>query len=71
MPVHQEKRGDKYRIVDPDGSITENSSGTPVDGGGHSSKDDAVAQVEAINLNRRSSSVEDRVVNMIALRLSK
>lgn len=59
MPVHQEKIGDKYRVVDPDGSIALNQAGTAVDGGGHGKKEDAVAQVQAININMRKSSIID------------
>lgn len=70
MPVHTDKKGDKWRILDPDGSITKNNAGTAVDGGGHESKGDALSQVQAINLNmRRESSIEDRVINCLALRI--
>jgi len=72
MPVHQEKIGEKYRVVDPDGSIAKNKAGTAVDGGGHDSKKDAISQVEAINLNmRRGSSIDERLVERITLRISK
>jgi hypothetical protein len=52
MPVSVKKMGDKYRVVGPDGK-PETRNGKPVDGGGHSSKKDAVSQVQAINLSQR------------------
>ena len=51
MPVKTEKRDGKYRVVDPDGSITKNNSGTAVDGGGHDTKEEALSQVRAINIS--------------------
>ena len=72
MPVDTENKGGKWRIVDSDGTITKNKSGTPVDGKGHDTKNDAVSQVRAINLNmRRNSSIEDRFINCLALKLFK
>ena len=53
MPVHVEKRGNKYRIVEPGGKIAKTSKGSARDGGGHTSKAKASAQVRAINQNRR------------------
>ena len=44
MPVHVAKRGNKYCVVDPEGKLT---------GKCYSSKEDAVAQVQAINLSMR------------------
>jgi len=58
MPVHVERRGGKYRIVEPNGRIararTESGlPGKPVDGGGHRSRARAEAQAEHINRARR------------------
>lgn len=39
----------KWRLIEPDGKIAKNKSGTPLDGGGHTSKDKALSQVRAIN----------------------
>jgi len=52
MPVHVEKRGKKYRVIERSGRIAKTSKGTPRDGGGHASKAKASAQVRAINSNR-------------------
>lgn len=54
MPVHVEKRGNRYRVVEPSGRIAKTGKGNPRDGGGHSSKVKANAQVRAINSKRRS-----------------
>ena len=70
MPVHTEKKGDKWRILDPDDSVIKNNSGTAVDGGGHDAKSRAISQAQAINMNmRRESSIEDRIVNCLAIRI--
>jgi hypothetical protein len=50
MPVHVEKRGDKYRIVDPDGKIVKRN-GSAVDGGGKKSKEEVKKQAAAINIS--------------------
>ena len=52
MPVHVEKRGKRYRVVEPGGKIAKTSKGNPRDGGGHASKAKANAQARAINSNR-------------------
>lgn len=49
MPAKVAKKGDKFRVVDPDGKIAKNSAGTAADGGGHSRKEDAERQARAIN----------------------
>lgn len=49
MPVRVEKRGGKFRVVEPSGKIATTSSGKARDGGGHTSKAKAVAQVRAMN----------------------
>jgi len=53
MPVSVKKQGDKYRVVEEDGSIAKNAAGTSVDGGGHDTRRAAIAQVTAINLSER------------------
>lgn len=50
MPVHVEKRGSKYRVVEPSGRIARTPSGKPRDGGGHPSKAKATRQVQAMNM---------------------
>jgi len=52
MPVKVKKIGGKFRIVEAktDG-ISTNKGGTAVDGGGHSSRERAMAQAAAINAN--------------------
>ena len=54
MPVSVEKRGEKYRIVEPSGKVAKNRAGTPVDGGGHETRLTAVAQARAINKHTSS-----------------
>lgn len=49
MPVRPEKRGNRWRIVEPDGSLATTDNGKPRDGGGHKSKGKALAQARAIN----------------------
>ena len=50
MPAKVAKRGDKFRVVEPDGKLVRNRAGTPVDGGGHSSEAAAKRQASAINV---------------------
>lgn len=49
MPASIKKRGKKFRVVEPSGKLVRNRAGTPVDGGGHSSKKRALSQASAIN----------------------
>ncbi len=50
MPVKSAQRGNKVRIVEADsGRIARNKAGTPMDGGGHSTKSEAARQVRAVN----------------------
>ncbi len=49
MPAKVEKRGDKFRVVEPSGRLVRSNKGTPVDGGGHGSKAKAERQARAIN----------------------
>lgn len=51
MPAKVVKRGDKFRVVEPSGKLVKNNKGTPVDGGGHPSKEKAKRQSDAINAN--------------------
>lgn len=48
MPAKVEKRGDKYRVVEPSGKLVKRN-GKPVDGGGHATRAKAQAQARAIN----------------------
>ena len=49
-----EKRGPRYRVVESIGhKIAKNKSGSSVDGGGHLTKDAAIKQSQAININLR------------------
>ena len=48
MPVHVEKRGGKFRLIEPSGRIAK--TGTKAkDGGGHASKAKAGRQASAVN----------------------
>lgn len=60
MPFTVKKRGGKYRVVlDQAGfPLATNKAGTAVDGGGHSSKEDAVAQVAALESSERKRKKE-------------
>jgi hypothetical protein len=50
MPVCIEKRGNKWRVVNcGDRSIEMNKGGTPLDGGGHTTKAEAQRQARAVN----------------------
>ncbi len=52
MPVKVKRVGGKFRIVETKtDSISTNKGGTAVDGGGHSSRERAMAQAAAINAN--------------------
>lgn len=55
MPASVKKIGQMYRVVGPDGKPEVNNSGTPVDGGGHKSKDAAIEQMQAINISKQKS----------------
>lgn len=55
MPTHVERRDGKFRVVDPDGQVTKNDSGTSVDGGGHATRQEAEAQSRAINMHEGKS----------------
>lgn len=52
MPAKVAKRGKRYRVVEPNGQIVRNKSGSPVDGGGHTSRNAAQRQANAINANQ-------------------
>lgn len=49
MPAKARKIGNKYRVVHGNNKLVRNKSGGPVDGGGHKTRDKAVAQAAAIN----------------------
>lgn len=51
MPYHVAKRDGKYRVVKQDGSIAKNSAGTALDGGGHSTRQQAEKQISAIGMS--------------------
>ena len=54
MPVKTIKIGPKFRVVESStGRIAKNKKGTAIDGGGHSTKDRAVKQVQAVNISER------------------
>lgn len=48
MPISVKKIKDKFRLVEPDGSIAKNKKGTAIDGGGHSSRSDASKQAKPL-----------------------
>lgn len=53
MPVKVEKQGAKYRVVEASsGAVALNQAGTPVDGGGFDSQEEAEAQSRAINARK-------------------
>jgi hypothetical protein len=54
MPISVKKVKDKFRLVEPDGSIAKNKKGTAIDGGGHSSRSDASKQARAIAMRKAS-----------------
>lgn len=49
MPVHVERRGGKFRLIEPNGDIAATPLGHYRDGGGHVSRDKADRQARAIN----------------------
>lgn len=55
MPACVKKIDKKWRVVEcSNNAIVKNKKGTAVDGGGHSSKSDAVRQAQAINARTES-----------------
>jgi hypothetical protein len=52
MPATVKKRGSKWRVVEAESGNLVRQDGSPVDGGGHSSKKKAQQQAQAINANR-------------------
>lgn len=57
MPLSIKKVNDKWRLIGPDGKIEKNKEGNPVDGGGHSSKEGAIKQMQAININKAEGEI--------------
>jgi len=55
MPAKVRKRDDEFRVVEPSGRLVRKESGTPVDGGGHKSRDKAQAQARAINARAKGN----------------
>jgi len=60
MPASVSLRNGKWRVVEPSGSLV-TRNGTAVDGGGHTSKEKAVAQAQAINLKVQKTSHSRRI----------
>lgn len=48
MPAKVVKRNDKWRVVEPNGRLVR-KNGTPVDSGGHRTRQAAMRQARAIN----------------------
>ena len=51
MPVRVVKMGPRYRVVESTGKIAKNKKGNTIDGGGHSTKEKAIKQSQAINIS--------------------
>lgn len=51
MPYKVLKRNGKYRLIDQDGKIAKNKSGTAIDGGGKKTKASVEKQARAIMAN--------------------
>jgi len=49
MPVSIQKKGGKYRLVEPGGKLAKTDNGEARDGGGHESRVKARMQARAIN----------------------
>ena len=49
VPASVQRRDGKYRVVEPDGTLVTDEDGNAVDGGGHDSREAAMAQARAIN----------------------
>lgn len=61
MPARVRKIGDKWRVIEPSGSVVTNKAGTAVDGGGHTSKHRAQMQAAAINMSQHDIRKKKRV----------
>jgi hypothetical protein len=59
MPVKCVQQGSKWRVVDPQGHIEKNRSGTAVDGGGHGTRAACIRQARAINVNKEDQDDQD------------
>lgn len=55
MPAKVKKQGQKWRVVGPNGK-PETQNGSPVDGGGHNSRQEALDQAQAINIRQQKES---------------
>ena len=51
MPVSVKKQGDKWRLVESDGTIAKGENGQALDGGGHRTLGKARRQQRAVNRN--------------------
>lgn len=51
MPVGVKKIGGRFRIVEGDSNKLATRNGRPIDGGGHTVKENALAQMRAVNAN--------------------
>lgn len=60
MPVAFKKIGQKYRVVEKASGVVAKKNGKAVDGGGHSSKTRAIAQVQAINISTHQKKKKDK-----------
>jgi len=47
------KQGPRFRVIESNGKIAKNRSGSSLDGGGHLIRDKAVKQVQAVNISLR------------------
>lgn len=52
MPATVRERDGKWRVVEPSGRLVK-KNGTPVDGGGHATKEKARRQARAVNAGSR------------------
>ena len=59
MPASVARREGLWRVIESDGKLARNKAGSLVDGGGHTSKSAAEAQVRAINSNKAKRKMED------------
>lgn len=62
MPVHVERRGGKYRLIEPDGTLAMTPQGHARDGGGHDSEGMAGRQARAINSSLKKAAKRIRAM---------
>lgn len=51
MPVHCERRGSKWRLIEPGGGLATTGKGNSRDGGGHENRRECEAQASAMNMH--------------------